>query len=332
MASTSKRKAIGEAEFDDTGGVKLAKKRRVRKQLIKEPKKSTPNLLMKLSGELRNQIYELALTDAGKSLKRQPYEPDHAGAILIGNRSFKVGGPDTWVVYKPESVQDGRRYSSCETQRVPAWREPGLLQVSKQIRQEAMGVYFEINSFRLSIGVQHISRGMEWLSRLHAKFGAAMFDKLHIQSTVMGAKWRATVPSWYSIANFVFQTPLPDVVDKDGPAADVEESKYWMRYFGVSTQTLRRMGYLAFTSMVTLSVRAKLGKMEHRRFQAEFRDWAFNLMSSNPRPRLGDLNGARIWTKIHAAMQCADPWVLPKGVIDFQSLGIHPPVRHRRRR
>lgn len=85
----------------------------IRKNQIKKPKKSTPNLIMTLPGELRNKIYVEALRGAGKSSKRFLDEgPNAAEVIIIGTRSHTFNQSDGMSLW---------RNPGGTTKMVPAW-------------------------------------------------------------------------------------------------------------------------------------------------------------------------------------------------------------------
>ena len=84
---------------------------------------------MKLSGEIRNQIYELVV-----SAREGPYR---------GNEYT------TWV--RARRLPDTTRKTHAGLHTTRPWREPALLQVSKEIRQEAMSYYYSERTFNICI-------------------------------------------------------------------------------------------------------------------------------------------------------------------------------------
>jgi len=91
--------------------------------------KTKEDLFMKLSGEIRNQIYELVV-----SAREGPFRGDEY---------------TTWVRARHLSDNARKRSAGLFTKR--PWREPALLQVSKQIRQEAMSYYYSERTFNLCL-------------------------------------------------------------------------------------------------------------------------------------------------------------------------------------
>ncbi|KAK4620017.1 hypothetical protein CLAFUW4_11488 [Fulvia fulva] len=103
------------------------------KRKLRQP---TKNLMMKLPAEIRNEIYRYVLIEQTTSTKVRP--------------SWRFAPPHKVVV-----VDFGMK-----------WKEPSLLQVSKQIRQEASAMYYATHDFLLVIEVPQLERFRTWLQSI----------------------------------------------------------------------------------------------------------------------------------------------------------------------
>lgn len=101
--------------------------------------KSSPKLFMKLPAEIRNEVYDLALDK---------------------NKKFEVGG-------------DMRGSQFRKMFGFPLhWREPPLLQASKQIQKEALPVFYSSrNHFGICLRDGNLKEACVWIKERHMKCG-----------------------------------------------------------------------------------------------------------------------------------------------------------------
>ncbi|KAK5169823.1 uncharacterized protein LTR77_005801 [Saxophila tyrrhenica] len=207
MILPHKRKAaIKAGEYEDTANdekvVKKARRAGSRKKGSKATKKCP---LMELPGELRNRIYEEALRDEGG-----PKTSDDT-AMLIGPRS----GPE-WPLLRRLAGKANKGGREMPRTR-PKWREPSLLMASKQIRQEAIGIYLEVNRFKAYISKGVIAGAVQWMMRYHKLCGARMFEQVDVESYALSWKdWEQDTGELFSFAKLIFVLP----VDCDSQAAE----------------------------------------------------------------------------------------------------------------
>jgi len=209
---------------------------------IHEDTNENNSLLTNLPAELRNQIYVYALVGAGgpKTNKKR--------AILVGDRN----GEDysQWMIPRPKGELK------------PAWREPGLLQASKQVREEGLSVYYGINNFHIVIGSWTVVKAMEWVRKVFDVCGTRIFDRVHISMQI--ARTPGGVAVMFPIAKLIFEiAPFGD----DATA----EIKLWIRLFSFPNMwnEYARM----FKELVVAAVEQKGYKLRYHIFQALFRDW-----------------------------------------------------------
>ena len=99
---------------------------------------NTSTNFLSIPGEISNEIYRLALIE------------DNVVDIRLRKRWSSMSG---WS-----------SASSSEPFMKPSpWREPGILEVSKAIRQEASSIYYRSNTFELSLHLVHMDYAVQWL-------------------------------------------------------------------------------------------------------------------------------------------------------------------------
>lgn len=198
---------------------------------------------MKLPGELRNEIFELALgleLDDDNDDLSEPQE-DTAVTMFIRARQLR------WL---PDSARI-------------RWREPSLLQVSKQVRQEASPFYYLSNRFRLFVRSGEVENACAWLGQISRR--CAGLDRMDFSLRLLSPK-REEIASWISLARLAYVTDL----GYDTEQADVEA---WVR------RVVRKRGRFslageAIEEVVTLGVVARQRSRSSFRFNTTLRGWA----------------------------------------------------------
>lgn len=99
------------------------------------------DLIMKLPGELRNRIYDLALL-ASDAVK-----------VHCGKTRQTRSGPAL----------------------VKRWLEPGILLASKQIRYEALPTYYLCNNFELALTTSEFDQACDWIKHAARNCGSRPF-------------------------------------------------------------------------------------------------------------------------------------------------------------
>lgn len=110
-----------------------------------------------LPPEIRNKIYALTLVDDD--------------SIHVRAREKGSSYPRLAVSHKT----------------IPPWREPGILQVSKQCRQEATAMYYQSNDFILTLVLTEMSEAVDWIRSVMARCGDRPF--LHFNFTFGVHDW-----------------------------------------------------------------------------------------------------------------------------------------------
>lgn len=131
---------------------------------------------MRLPGELRNTIYELAL---GTPRDR------------VSIKYIRTRPPTAYLL------------SRVERQEMKAWREPKLFLLSKAIRDEASSIYFGHNTILFRITSADMQRVYDFVKS--KTVGPAVTMKWSIQLT--RGKWK-DMASWISLAKLVDENDL----------------------------------------------------------------------------------------------------------------------------
>ena len=194
---------------------------------------------MKLPAELRNRIYELVLI--------------HVGPIHVRARHFKN------IVLRDVLVPKRR----------VRWREPGLLTVSKQIRDEAMAIYYERNAFHVYVASSELELVRTWLKRALAYSDARDYNAgfiLHIKAR-----------NWNEIASWL---PLAKISYEKGQDVPTEEQEryLWNAYVSIDVYTSSRMR-MAFGEVFELGRKAAERGTTYECFESDFYDWAIAKMT-----------------------------------------------------
>lgn len=147
-------------------------------------KSQVEDLLRKLPGELRNTIWDLVLV-----------EESGIGVHF--------------------------RKSSAKLTDHPRWKEPGLLKASKWIRQEAKAIYYQRNTFEVSLSTDEFGHVYEWIRCVMEGCEEHVFPlcKLYVTKS----SW-AGVHSWLFLAKLAYGLE----VILDVHRIEFEDPKDWM--------------------------------------------------------------------------------------------------------
>jgi len=157
----------------------------------------------KFPAEIRNQIYELVLTDdaiLGERRYNEHYAEDHW--------QYEV-----YMVQEPIQVRcrynrphahatrdrpDGR-HSKCRD-----WREPAILRAAKWIRKEAAAIYYE-RAFNMSAHTGVIENACQWLIAVGECRDPSSQGAHPLELTVRSGTWDS-IESWVSLAKCAQKT------------------------------------------------------------------------------------------------------------------------------
>ncbi len=123
---------------------------------------------MKLPPELRNRVYGLLLVDDNR--------------IQLNHRPHK---------------QDVKAWKRTK------FRAPGLFLTSKQIREEAMSVYYQVNNFKLSCTATKLPEAVKMLKEISKRCGKLSPDNVVIAAHVYRDHARIIVRAVNEVAQFV---------------------------------------------------------------------------------------------------------------------------------
>ncbi|KAK5124910.1 hypothetical protein LTR85_001100 [Meristemomyces frigidus] len=104
---------------------------------------------MELSPELRNRIYEFSVDTPAAGIDVQPvgeYKSMFTGVYIRPSLAAKLKSVKEFPKYDAFFVNQGPGLS-CYTERSKPTPVPGILMVSKQVRNEALPVFYHVNHF-----------------------------------------------------------------------------------------------------------------------------------------------------------------------------------------
>ncbi|KAK5169821.1 uncharacterized protein LTR77_005799 [Saxophila tyrrhenica] len=136
---------------------------------LQVPDKPREDLMQKLPGEIRNNIYEMALVRDE-------------------------------IIY----LHCHRRSSGVKHWRRTKFHGPGLFLVSKQVRKEAMSVYFLTNEFRIVCSGLELPSAITFLEKVFEVCGKVPFHEMALRTLPRG--WQQVV-SWWYIARLISKSP-----------------------------------------------------------------------------------------------------------------------------
>lgn len=178
-AADTKRKSKHEKSKRREKKRRDKKKSRMLKDKLKLQMEKVPppdHFLNKLPAEIRNQIYEYVLDPTewhidlqlspSVQLKRKKKEKK-AARLNASGKIKKTKNSETVTAEPPlhfYSIQKSKRIESGND------GEPPLLRVCPQIRDEALGIYFRLNTFVLSVSVKQLLSLERWISSVFTRY------------------------------------------------------------------------------------------------------------------------------------------------------------------
>ena len=219
------------------------------------------DLLTELPPEIKNKIYDLVLV-----------EPD---PIYVGK-----GGKVYSVGHIRHRMTDEELLPLKWTIRKRAWREPGLLSVSKQFRQDTITVYYTSNHFYLDLKSSNIAAGCAWVEKHYTQnvvnqpdgvtefgeFGLYNFDLILTSKTWGG------VDSWAALSELAYNITL---ACEDTNYADHKES--WKGVISAENKTMA----IKLWEAAVLGVKAKLRGLDLDTLKEDFGDLAESMRSGS---------------------------------------------------
>ncbi|KAK5169800.1 uncharacterized protein LTR77_005778 [Saxophila tyrrhenica] len=200
-----------------------------------EPRDTTESEspLMKLLGELRNGIFELALLS------------NNTTGMLTINGRVRV------------TKRDPKRALSCRP-----WREPALLRTSKQIRHEAISIYYLGHHLDVRTRSNEIDKPNLWLRRIVEQLGGRC-PSFHLR--VVSCTWD-DVAAWLHLAKFAYES--------SGWKIDLGEMAARYRHILFTVADGNRYYQSALSEVVELGLTSgKLG-LSAEKLEEEFYFWA----------------------------------------------------------
>ena len=201
---------------------------------------------MKLLGELRNVVYELVLivnpTVSVRERKRWKFRPDYLSRVKL------------------------------------RWREPALLKVSKEIRNEAQSVYYGANRFEVYADTDEIEQACTWIrNRQNLR---ASDCELNFSLRITRGWWK-NIMSWVHLAKLAYEVELGNYP---------ESTERWLWRFHISAYSTS-FG-MKLQEALMLGVKARRRGLSPRSLEVDFEEWALSTISSlrfGGKPRLGNV-------------------------------------------
>ena len=218
--------------------------------------KTSGNLFMKLSGEIRNQIYELVV-----SAREGPFRGDEY---------------TTWI--RARHLPDEVRKSKAGLHTTRAWREPALLLVSKQIRQEAMSYYYSERTFNICLkSASELPDARDFIFNkayeartVQPQNGEVSREKTTIKYVlhVAGGSWKDLI-SWFALAELLRYTS----------EAEAETCKLMWHNRGTYIRA-------ALQELVEMGNKARKVDLRFVMLQQRFHHWARDVVNHGHRERI----------------------------------------------
>jgi len=202
------------------------------------------NLLMKLPAELRNVIYNSVLvTDELNTIRPRKWRST--------TKKAKLGTPD-------------RR------------KEPALLQVSREIRNEASMVHYQNNSFKLSVDLDQVKKACAWLKGIAQRCGSHPFK--HFDFSITKMAWDE-LHYLLPFANLLHQTSFtpPKIPTNDDPYDLMQNPSYILRLESSATNVSEAM-----VGAVDLGRKARAEGWDSQWLGVEFGRWLERTSKSKP--------------------------------------------------
>lgn len=215
------------------------------------------DLLTKLPGEIRNKIYNLVLLPIKYPFNKDSYHGRHHGSpfspLMKDWGSLRLLSAP--LVSMEKTMPKGRRDVTTTI-----WREPGLLQVSKQIRSETKPLYYFGHLFSFHVRSDEFDRVYSWLSNLSQQLNGKWPE---FELEVLNPNW-SHMDQWLPLAKLAHESSF--VKNAEG---SVTEDTVWDN---VST---KRDGFVRFAlhDVVKLGAKAKVEGKTPKEMKVDFRRW-----------------------------------------------------------
>jgi len=215
------------------------------------------DLLMKLPGEIRNKIYSLVLLPIRSPFNKNFYYSRHNSKpfspLMSEWRSLRLLSDP--VISVEKKMPKGRRDVTTTT-----WNEPGLLQVSKQLRHETMPIYYFGHVYSFRVRSDEFDKVYSWLSNLSKQLNGKW---LEFEVEVVNPNW-SHMDQWLPLAKLTHESSFVKNADRSTTEDTVWDS--------VST---KREGFVpyAFRDVVKLGATAKVEGKTSKELRVDFRRW-----------------------------------------------------------
>ena len=187
---------------------------------------------MKLPGELRNQIYELVLP------------------------------VDTVIEIRSRRKPSNRCQMVIEPAKMLRWAEPALLQVSRQIRAECVGLYYGDNHFKLFARSKELQQVLDFL--LLKSAGEATNINLSFNIHMVDVAW-TDMKYWLPMAKIAYY--------KGGDVHNALDGR-------IARANWARSSYIdgAIQEVIKLGLKAKRRGLDLVDVRDDFADWAASMI------------------------------------------------------
>ena len=165
------------------------------------------------------------------------------------------------------------------------WREPGLLQVLKEIRREVSTVYYGVNSFGVCASSEELFKALLWLRQ---KRRQNQSDELNFYIYVKSPGWTG-IAYWMNLAFLAYESEAKTKHNnKEGGATTKREIQQKM----VKSAATFKLSS-ALDEAVELGLQARDRKSSHAQLEDQFVMWARSTvkkLASDPGMALFTLN------------------------------------------
>lgn len=268
---------------------------------------SKENLLIKLPPELRNKIYSLVVIDSPLDERPSldnPY-PIHLGGTWGGGMSEQSRSYQTpHRMYRPRA-RAAHHAIFPRRERPETWCQPPFLQVSRQIRHEALDIYLFSNTFELNVNVKHLPPFSDWLKRYHNVCGTKkLFECVALDHIIVSGENEPYF--WFCMTKLIFE--LASAMDYEDENCECQQ---WFKLLnnGVALE------WVLPRALIELAVHAAHQPVPFKDVYAPFQDLAYAAIiekKHGPDEVVDDGVKAYTWLQVHQAMKRMDSDVAPR--------------------
>jgi len=224
------------------------------------PLKDGKNRLILLPAEIRNTIYEMTLVTTAN--------------IEIHQQS-KHG--------EDEDSDYNRISAGSKAPKTLRWKEPALLQTSKQIRIECASIYYLGNTFKFFAFPTEFEDVLKFLQRKSSMIGKANGEKI-----VLTHKIRALRPNWFTVIEW-WQIAVI-AYSSEGAAGPIVDS--------IKTYQGPASAEVALEELVRMALKVRDRGLKMDDFRYDFADWVVgkaSMVESRARDRIEDM--VKVWAR-----------------------------------